>query len=159
VVSVPNVLLAGTKSVHVPYKGSSQAHLDMIGGQGELMFDTTSSSMPHIRSGKLRPLAVLSGRRSAQLPDVPTLAEAGLPGFEMTTWYGLFVTGGTPRPIVQKLHAELQRVLKLPDVAEKLRGLGDEVAPMDIDAFSSFDPTEFERFGKLIRDAGVKASN
>jgi len=152
-------LLAGTKSVHVPYKGSSQAHLDLMGGQVELMFDTSSSSMPHIRSGKLRPLAVLSGQRSAQLPDVPTLAEAGLPGFEMTTWYGLFVTGGTPQPIVQKLHAELLRVLKLPDVAERLRALGGEITPMGTESFAAFNRAEFERFGKLIRDAGVKASN
>jgi tripartite-type tricarboxylate transporter receptor subunit TctC len=150
-------LLAGTRSVHVPYKGSSQAHLDLVGGQVQLMFDTTSSSMPLIKAGKVRPLAVLSGRRSAQLPDVPTLAEAGFPGFEMTTWYGLFVTGGTPQPVVERLHAELQRVLTLPDVAEKLRGLGGEVAPMSTSAFAAFNRAEFERFGKLIRDAGVKA--
>lgn len=152
-------LLAGTKSIHVPYKGSSQAHLDLIGGQVQLMFDTTSSAMPHIRGGKLRPLAVLSPKRSAQLPDVPTLAEAGLPGFEMTTWYGLFATGGTPRAVVQRLHAELARVLALPDVQERLRGLGGELTPMTIDAFGEFNRAEFERFGKLIRDANVKASN
>lgn len=152
-------LLAGTKSVHVPYKGSSQAHLDLIGGQVQLMFDTTSSSMPHIKGGKLRPLAVLSPKRSAQLPDVPTLAEAGLPGFEMTTWYGLFATGGTPRAVVQRLHAELQRVLALPDVQERLRGLGGEITVLATDAFAEFNRSEFERFGKLIRDANVKAAN
>ena len=149
-------LAAGTKSIHIPYKGSSQAHLDLIGGQVEMMFDTTSSSMPHIKSGKLKPLAVMSPKRSEQLPDVPTLAEAGLPGVEMTTWYGLFATGGTPKPVIEQLHAELKRTLAIPEVQARLKGLGGEIGNLDIEAFADFNRADYERFGKLIKDAGVK---
>ena len=150
-------MLTGTKAVHVPYKGSSQAHADLITGRVQIMLDTTSSAMPQIKAGKLRPLAVTSARRSAELPDVPTLAEAGYPGFEMSTWYGLFVTGGTPRPIVDRLAAELERVLKLPDVQAKLRGLGGEPGAITVEQFAEMNRAEFERMGKLIRDAGIKA--
>lgn len=149
-------LLTGTRSIHIPYKGSSQAHLDVIGGQVEMMFDTTSSSMTHIRSGKLTPLAVMSATRSEQLPDVPTLAEAGFPGFEMTTWYGLYATGGTPRPVVDKLHAELQRTLAMEAVKSKLVALGGEIGNLGVDEFGAFNRAEFERFGKLIKDANVR---
>jgi len=150
-------MLTGTKAVHVPYKGSSQAHADLITGRVQIMLDTTSSAMPQIKAGKLRPLAVTTARRSAELPDVPTLAEAGYPGFEMSTWYGLFVTGGTPRPIVDRLAAELDRVLKLPDVQAKLRGLGGEPGAITVEQFAEMNRAEFERMGKLIRDAGIKA--
>jgi tripartite-type tricarboxylate transporter receptor subunit TctC len=118
--------VTGTNAVHVPYKGSSQAHADLITGRVQIMLDTTSSAMPQIKAGKLRPLAVTTAQRSAELPNVPTLAEAGYPGFEMSTWYGLFVTGGTPKPIVDRLAAELERILKLPDVQARLRSLGGE---------------------------------
>ena len=149
-------LLAGTKAIHIPYKGSSQAHLDLIGGQVEMMFDTTSSSMPHIKSGKLKPLAVMSARRSEQMPDVPTLAEAGFPGFEMTTWYGLYVTGGTPQPIIERLHQELKQALATPQVQGKLTGLGGEIGNLSVEEFGDFNRADYERFGKLIKDAGVK---
>ncbi|MBU6191244.1 MAG: tripartite tricarboxylate transporter substrate binding protein, partial [Betaproteobacteria bacterium] len=146
-------LATGVKSIHVPYKGSSQAHVDVISGAVQLMFDTTSSSMPQIRAGKMRPLAVMSPRRSAQLPEVPTLAEAGVPSLEMSTWYGLFVTGGTPAPVVALLHNELRRVLTLPEVSQKLAGLGGEQRDMTIEAFAAFNRAEFQRFGKLIAEA------
>jgi len=149
-------LAAGTRATHVPYKGSSQAHVDLIGGQVQMMFDTTSSSMPHIKSGKLKALAVMSPQRSPELPDVPTLAESGLPGVEMTTWYGMFATGGTPPAVVAKLRAEFERAMALPEVAAKLRSLGGEPGTLDIERFAAFNRAEFERFGKLIRDAGVK---
>lgn len=149
-------LIAGVQSVHVPYKGSSQAHLDVISGQVQLMFDTSSSSMPQIRAGKMKPLAVMSPARSPQLPDVPTLAEAGVRGLEMSTWYGLFVTGGTPRAVVDALHNELKRVLTLDDVAGKLKGLGGDIQSMSIEEFAGFNRAEFERFGKLIRDARIE---
>ena len=149
-------LATGVKTTHVPYKGSSQAHVDLMSGQVELMFDTTSSAMPHIKSGKLRPLAVTTPQRSPELPDVPTLAELGIKGADVTTWYGLFVTGGTPKPIVDTLHAELQRVLKLPDVQAKLKGLGGEVGTLTLDQFSDMNRREFESYGKLIKAAGIK---
>ena len=148
---------AGIKTVHVPYKGSSQAHVDILGGNVEMMFDTTSSAMPHIKSGRFRALAVTSPQRSAELPSVPTIAEAGYPAAEMTTWYGLFVTGGTPKPVVDRLHAELQRILKLPDVQAKLKGLGGEPGTITVDQFAEMNRKDYDRFGALIRSANIKA--
>ena len=147
---------AGVKGVHVPYKGSAQAHLDIISGNIQMMFDTTSSAMGQIKGGKFRPLAVTSERRSAELPDVPTLAEAGVPGFEMTTWYAVYVTAGTPPDVVAKLQAELARIVALPDVQAKLRGLGGEPGTMSPDQFARFNVQEYVRFGRLIREANIK---
>jgi tripartite-type tricarboxylate transporter receptor subunit TctC len=149
-------MAAGVKPVHVPYKGSSQAHLDMISGQVQMMFDTTSSAMPQVKAGKLKALAVTSPQRSPELPQVPTLAESGYPGLVMTTWYGLFVTGGTPRPVVERLAAELERALKLPDVQAKLRGLGGEPGTLLLDAFADMNRADFEHYGKLIRQANIR---
>ena len=149
-------MAAGVKAIHVPYKGSAQAHLDMISGQVQMMFDTTSSAMGQVKAGKLKPLAVTSAQRSPELPQVPTLIESGYPGLVMTTWYGLYVTGGTPRPIVEKLAAELERALKLPDVQAKLRGLGGEPGTLLLDAFAEMNRADYERYGKLIRAANIK---
>ena len=150
-------LAAGVKGVHVPYKGSSQAHLDIIGGNVEMMFDTTSSAMGQIKGGKFRPLAVTSEKRSSELPEVPTLIEAGLAGFDMTTWYGVYVTAGSPPDVVTRLQAELARIVALPDVQAKLRELGGEPGTMSVDAFTRFNAAEYARFGRLIRDADIKA--
>ncbi|MDP1963701.1 MAG: tripartite tricarboxylate transporter substrate binding protein [Reyranella sp.] len=149
-------MAAGVKGVHVPYKGSAQAHLDIISGNIQMMFDTTSSAMGQIKGGKFKPLAVTSDRRSAELPDVPTLAEAGVPGFEMTTWYAVYVTAGTPPDVVARLQAELVRIVALPDVQAKLRGLGGEPGTMSADQFARFNLQEYERFGRLIREANIK---
>ena len=149
-------LAAGVESIHVPYKGSSQAHLDVIAGNVQIMFDTTSSAMSQIKAGKFKPLALTTATRSSELPQVPTLAEAGVSGFEMSTWYGLFVTGGTPPDVVARLQAELARILKLPDVQAKLKGLGGEVATMSAEQFSQLNRQEFERFGALIKRANIK---
>jgi tripartite-type tricarboxylate transporter receptor subunit TctC len=148
---------AGVSLVHVPYKGSSQAHVDILGGNVEMMFDTTSSAMSQIKAGKFRPLAVTSPQRSPELPNVPTIAEAGYPAAEMTTWYGLFVTGGTPKPVVDRLAAELKRVLALPDVQAKLKGMGGEPGAIGLAEFAEMNRAEYERFGKLIRTANIKA--
>ncbi len=147
---------AGVTAVHVPYKGSAQAHLDIIAGNIEMMFDTTSSAMGQIKAGKFKPLAVTSVRRSAELPEVPTLIEAGLPGFDMTTWYAVYVTAGSPPEIVARLQAELARIVALPDVQAKLRGLGGEPGGMTVDQFTTFNAQEYERFGRLIREANIK---
>ncbi|MFM8589810.1 MAG: Bug family tripartite tricarboxylate transporter substrate binding protein, partial [Limnohabitans sp.] len=147
---------AGTKSEHIPYKGSSQAHLDILGGNVQMMFDTTSSAMAQIKAGKFRPLAVTTPARSPQLPDVPTLAEAGVRGADMSTWYALYVTAGTAPDVVSRLQTELARVLKLPDVDARLKGLGGEVSTLTPAQFAELNKQEFERFGKLIRDAGIK---
>ncbi|MEP6972434.1 MAG: tripartite tricarboxylate transporter substrate binding protein [Betaproteobacteria bacterium] len=149
-------LAAGVKSVHVPYKGSSQAHMDLIAGNIQMMFDTTSSAMGQIKAGKLRPLAVTTATRSSELPQVPTLAEAGVPGFEMSTWYALFVTAGTPADVQAKLQLELARVLKLPEVQAKLKALGGEPGAISAEQFAQMNRQEFDRFGTLIKQAGIK---
>jgi tripartite-type tricarboxylate transporter receptor subunit TctC len=147
---------AGIKTVHIPYRGSSQAHIDVLSGEVQMMFDTTSSAMGQIKAGKFRPLAVTSPQRSPELPNVPTIAEAGYPAAEMTTWYGLFVTGGTPKAIVDQLSAELARVLKLPDVQARLRGMGGEPGNIGADAFAQMNRGDYDRFGKLIKDANIR---
>ena len=149
-------LAAGVKSVHVPYKGSSQAHLDLIAGNIQIMFDTTSSAMGQIKAGKLKPLAVTTATRSAELPQVPTLAEAGVPGFEMSTWYGMFVTGGTPPEMTAKLQTELARILKMPDVQAKLKGLGGEPGNLTPEQFAQMNRQDYEKFGVLIKQANIK---
>jgi tripartite-type tricarboxylate transporter receptor subunit TctC len=147
---------AGVTGMHVPYKGSAQAHLDIIAGNVQMMFDTTSSAMGQIKAGKFKALAVTSDRRSSELPDVPTLAESGLPGFDMTTWYALYVTAGSPPDVVARLQAALARTLAMPDVQAKLRSLGGEPGTMSVEAFTRFNVQEYERFGRLIRDANIK---
>nr|WP_201964718.1 tripartite tricarboxylate transporter substrate binding protein [Ramlibacter ginsenosidimutans] len=150
-------LATGTKAIHVPYKGSSQAHIDIIGGEVTMMFDSTSSAMGQIRNGKFRALAVMSDRRAAELPDVPTMAEAGVKGADVQTWYGLYVTAGSPKAATDALAAELTRVLKLPDVQARIKGLGGEVGTLTGEQFAEMNRQEYERFRKLVRDANIKA--
>lgn len=150
-------LVTNTKSTHIPYKGSSQAHIDVISGEVDIMFDSTSSAMGQIKAGKFRALAVASAKRSSELPDVPTLAEQGVKGADVSTWYGLFVTAGTPKPVVDRLNAELSRDLTLPDVQTRIKGLGGEITVMGIEQFAEFNRGEFERYGKIVRDANIKA--
>ena len=146
----------GTSLVHVPYKGSSQAQVDLLGGQVEMMLDTSSSAMGQIKAGKLRALAVTTPRRAAELPQVPTLAEAGVPGVEITTWYGLFTTGGTARPIVERLHSALMKAIALADVRSRLTGLGGEPGALSVREFGEMNRADYERYGRLIREAGIK---
>lgn len=148
---------AGTSAAHIPYKGSSAALIDLIAGQVQILLDTTSSAMPHIKSGKLRVLAITSARRSAELPLVATMAELGYPGVEMSTWYGMYVTAGVSKPVIDKLNTELQRALKLSDVQERLRGLGGEQNSLTLEQFVEMNRNEFERYGKLIRAANIRA--
>ena len=145
-----------TKAIHIPYKGSAQAHIDIIGGQVEMMFDTTSSAMGQIKGGKFRPLAITTPQRSAELPDVPTLAEQGVAGADIQTWYAMYVTAGTPRAAVDRLAAELTAALKQPDVQSKIKGLGGEIQIMSPEKFGEMNKAEFERYGKLVRDANIK---
>lgn len=149
-------LATGLKSVHVPYKGSSAAHIDIIGGNVEMMFDSTSSAMGQIKGGKLRALAVASPQRSSELPDTPTLAEEGIKGADVSTWYGLYVTAGAPRAAVDKLSAELARVLKLPDVQTRIRDLGGEINMLTTAQFADMNKSEYEHYGRLVRAANIK---
>ncbi len=150
-------MATGTKIVHIPYKGSAPALTDLVGGQIQLDFDTTSSAMSFIKSGKIKALAVMTPGRSAELPDVPTLAESGLPGVEMSTWYGLFTTAGTPREVQARLHAETMKILAMPEIRRKLEALGGEPGTLTAEQFGAMNRADYERFGKLVRDANIKA--
>ena len=148
--------LAGVSMTHIPYKGSSQAHADLLSGNAQLMFDTTSSAIGQIKGGKLRALAVTAPRRSPELAEVPTLAEAGFPGLDMTTWYGVFAPAATPKDIVTRLHNEIMNVLRLPDVQKRIAGLAGEPGAMSIAEFAELNRADFDRYGKLIRDTGIR---
>ena len=147
----------GLKLLHVPYRGSSQAHIDLIGGAVQMMFDTTSSAMPQVNGGKLRPLAVTSAQRASVLPNTPTLIEAGVKDIDMTTWYGLFVTGGTPDATTKLLIDELKRILALPDVQKRIADLGGMQIPLYGDDFKAFNAREFASYRTLIKDANITA--
>ena len=148
--------LAGVQMTHIPYKGSSQAHLDLISGNAQLMFDTTSSAIGQIKGGKVRALAVTTAKRSPELPDVPTLAEAGFPGLEMTTWYGVFAPAATPKDVVARLHAEIMKALQTPDVQKRIAGLAGEPGTLTIEQFAALNRADYERFGKLVRESSIK---
>jgi tripartite-type tricarboxylate transporter receptor subunit TctC len=141
----------------VPYKGSSQAHVDIISGEVTMMFDSTSSAMGQIRAGNLRALAVTADQRAAELPDVPTLSETGIKGADVQTWYGLYVTAGSPKAAVDTLTAELAKVLKMPDVQARIRGLGGDVGTLVGEPFADMNRKEFARYQKLLKDANIKA--
>lgn len=159
--SAPNLFaemfaqMAGVQLNHVPYRGSTAAHPDLISGQVSLMFDTVPAVLPHIKSGRLRALAVSSAKRSALLPDVPTLAEAGVPGFAATSWGGVLAPAGTPREIVAKLNREIARILQLPDVRERLLGLGAEPVGNSSAEFADYLRSETARFAKLVKELGM----
>jgi tripartite-type tricarboxylate transporter receptor subunit TctC len=150
-------MAAGTKALHIPYKGSSAAHTDLISGQIQIMLDTTSSSMALVKAGKLRPLAITTANRSPELPDVPTMREIGFPAVEISTWYGLYTTAGTPKVVVDKLSAELKKTLQLPDVQQRLKALGGNSIDMTAQQFTEFNINEFNRFGKIVKEANIKA--
>lgn len=150
-------LATGTRSIHIPYKGSAQAHVDIIGGDVTMMFDSTSSAMGQIKAGKFRPLAVMAEKRSSEMPDVPTMSELGITGVDVATWYGLYTTAGTPKPVVDALVAELGKVMKMADVQARIKGMGGSDAGLTMEQFADMNRREFERFGKLVKDANIKA--
>jgi tripartite-type tricarboxylate transporter receptor subunit TctC len=144
------------KFTHVPYKGSAQAQTDLIGGQVDMTFDTVVSLLPHIKSGKLRALAVSTLKRSPLLPDVPTLNELGVSQFEVGAWLGLLAPAGTPKAIVDKMNQELNLALDDEVVKAKLTAMGSEVLKNTPDEFATFIRAENERWSKLVRDTGAR---
>lgn len=147
----------GINVVHVPYKGSAPALTDLMGGQINAMFDNMAATVTAVTSGKVRALAVGSSRRSPQLPDVPTIAETVLPGFEVTVWYGMFTQAAVPRPIVEKLNAAVVKALNMPEVQARFADVGVEASPMTSAAFSAFLKSEVEKWGAAVKDAGMTA--
>ncbi|MEJ8840712.1 tripartite tricarboxylate transporter substrate binding protein [Ramlibacter sp. AN1133] len=149
--------LAKVDMVHVPYKGSAPAVSDLIGGQIDIMFDNMPSAIQHVRAGKLRPLAVTTAKRSPELPDVPTIAEAGVPGYEATSWFGMFAPAGTPAPIVAKLNGALVKALADPQVKKKLAEQGAEPYSEKPEQFAEFIRQETAKWSKVVKDSGASA--
>lgn len=147
---------SGTQFIHVPYKGSGPAIQDVIGGQVDMMFDTTVVAGPHIQSGKVRALAVTSAKRLASLPNVPTVAESGVPGFEVMSWQGIFVPAGTPKPIIERLHTEILKILQQADMQERLKALGIQPSAMTTEQMAAFQKSEVEKWAQVIKAANVK---
>ncbi len=150
---------SGVKFTHVPYKGSGPAIQDVIGGQVDMMFDTTVVAAPHIQSGKLRAIAVTSAKRLASMPDVPTVAESGVPGlqdFEVVSWQAIFVPAGTPAPIVTRLHDEIRKVLAQPEMQARLRSFGMEPVDMTTAQIAAFQKAEVDKWAQVIKAANIK---
>jgi len=139
----------------VPYKGSGPAIIGLLGGEVDFMFDSLSSSLPQIRGGKLRAIAMASARRSRILPEVPTVAEQGVPGFDVSVWYSVLAAAGTPAPIVQRLHAEFVRAMRAPEVKEKIEGYGYDIVGMTPAETDAFIRAEIVRWGKVVKDSGA----
>jgi tripartite-type tricarboxylate transporter receptor subunit TctC len=147
---------AGIDLQHIPYRGGSPAITDVIGGQLPLVAVNALEVLPHVTSGKLKVLAVLSANRSPIFPDVPTIAESGFPGFEASVWYGLVAPAATPKPIVSKLHAEVQKALQTKEVRDRMSAVGGEVVPGSAEMFTNLIRSERQRYAKLVREANIQ---
>jgi tripartite-type tricarboxylate transporter receptor subunit TctC len=147
---------AGIDLQHIPYKGGSPAITDAIGGQLPLVAVNALEVLPHVKSGKLKVLAVLSPTRSVIYPDVPTIAESGFPGFEASVWYGFVAPAATPKPIIVKLHAEIQKALQTKEVKDRMNSVGGEVIAGSSEMFAALIRSERQRYEKLVREANIK---
>jgi tripartite-type tricarboxylate transporter receptor subunit TctC len=152
-------LAAGVKSIHVPYPGAAPTQIDIIAGVIHMTFDTVPAALAQIKAGNLKPLAVTSPQRLPELPDVPTMAEAGYPSMQMQTMYALYTTGGTPRPIVEKQNTTLNDALKDKSFAQKILAFGGSIQLMTVTEFEAFNREEYERYGDIIRKANLKGGN
>jgi tripartite-type tricarboxylate transporter receptor subunit TctC len=150
--------LARVRFVHVPYKGGGPAIIAVVAGEVPVTFGTAASVSPHTRSGRLRGLAVTGSRRSALLPDLPAIAESGLPGYEMLNWLGLFAPAGTPRAVVEKLSSELVRIVRTPEVSGALQASGAEPSPLVPDEFAAFVKSEVEKWAQVVAVTGMTAN-
>jgi tripartite-type tricarboxylate transporter receptor subunit TctC len=149
-------LQAGTKIAHVAYKGGGPAMVDLLGGNIHLIFATAASSIGHIKAGKIRALAVTTAKRSALVPDLPTIAESGLSGYEANNWNGFFVPAKTPRPIINRLNKEITAALNAPDIKEFLFKQGLDAAPGTPEEFAAYMKSEMAKWAKVIKAAGIK---
>ena len=149
--------MAGINLVHVPYKGTGQSMQDLLAGQHQVAFDTLPASAPYVRAGRLRALAVSSTKRLAEFPDVPTVAEAGVPGYQLATWYGVFAPAGTPLAIVNRLHAEIARAMQAPETRVRLGEIGvDDTVTRSPEEFAAIVRADTARYAKVVKDAGLK---
>ncbi len=149
--------LTGVNMVHVPYKGGAPAMLDLMAGQVQTVFSTVSTAIGAIKGGKVRAIAMTGDKRFELMPDLPTIAEAGVPGFEVRNWYGVFVPAGTPKDIVTRLHGELVKILQLSDVKSKLLESGIETLHSTPEQFAAYIQAETKRWAKVVKDSGARA--
>jgi tripartite-type tricarboxylate transporter receptor subunit TctC len=149
---------AGVNLIHVPYRGAAPASTDLIAGQVPAMFNNPVNAVPQVKANNLRALAVTGSKRLSLLPDLPTIAESGYPGFETRTWYGLFGPAGLPADIVRKLHADTEKVLRMPEIANNLIAQGWDIAVSSPDQFSMVLQSEFDRWSAVVKRAGIKAN-
>lgn len=146
----------GVFITHIPYRGSGPALVDLMAGQVQMSFDTLASVLPHIKGGKVKALAVTSARRNPQLPNVPTMAEAGVAGVEMSAWYGVYLPAGAPKAVQEKLHDEVNKVLELPETKQRLAQIGADVLPMSQAQFAAFHDAENQRYAELVKKRGIR---
>ena len=149
--------MSGVKMVHVPYKGAGAAIPAMLAGESQVYIEPVATALPHVRSGRMRALAVTSAKRTSVVPELPTVAEAGVPGFEFTSWYGVIVPAATPAAVVTRLNATFNRILEQPDVKEQLTAQAMLLVGGTPEAFSAKIKSEMGRWGKVVRDTGAKA--
>ena len=148
--------MSKTYMLHIPYRGAGPALADLLGGQVDLMFDNLPTALPHINSGKLRGLAVTSATRSKLAPDLPTMAESGLPGFDLTTWFAFYAPAGTPAAIVDKISGDMRRVLAQPDMQQRLAAIGVDIIASSPNELAAFQRAEIAKWGKIVKDSGAK---
>ena len=150
-------LAAGIDMLHVPFKGTAPAMIDLMAGNTKVTFGSTTSTMPHLRSGKVRALGLGGAQRSPALPDVPTVIEAGLPGYEASNWIGLVAPAGTPAAVVERLHREIASIQNSPKVQQQFANEGADIARMSIAEFGAFQASELAKWGRVVKEAGIKA--
>jgi tripartite-type tricarboxylate transporter receptor subunit TctC len=148
---------AGIKMIHVPYKGAGAATAAVVAGQVQMLFTATAAAMPHVKSGRIKALAVTSGKRWPSMPDVPTVAEAALPGYEVDGWYAMLAPGKTPKPVVNKIYNDLAEILKMPDVSTRIQAVGFQVSGMTPDEMARYVDRELKKWGTVIKEAGIRA--
>ncbi len=148
--------MAGMDMLHVPYKGSGQAISDLVGGHIRVMISGLSSTLPHVRSGKLVGIATTGAKRTSATPDIPTIAESGFKGFEASAWYGVLAPAGTPRPIIARLNTDIRKTLQDPAVIKRLSGVGFEIEAGTPEQFSAYMKAETRKWAKVVKDSGVK---
>jgi tripartite-type tricarboxylate transporter receptor subunit TctC len=146
---------AGVEMTHVPYKGSAPAVTDLLGGQVQLMFDNMPSALPHVKAGKLKALGVTTAKRFPAAPDIPTIAEAGVPGYEASSWFGVLAPAGTPKEIVNKLSSEIAKILQTPEIKERLLSQGAEPVGNTPDQFAAFIKAETAKWAKVVKESGA----
>ena len=150
------MMLTGVKMIHVPYKGSAPASADLLGGQIELSFENSTIAVPFIKAGKMRALGVTTARRTGALPETPTIAEAGVPGFDVSSWQGVFAPAGTPLDIVKKLNVEIVRIIGLPEIQRRLADIGADPVGNTPEQFTAFIKTEIDKWQKVVKASGAR---